>query len=572
MILSDYIANFLYENDIDTVFEMIGGMSVRIIDSLYKHGKIRIISNHHEQGAALAACGWAQTKNLPGVTISTSGPGATNLVTGIATSYFDSIPMIFITGQVNQNELSKSKNIRQLGFQETDIVSIVTPITKYAVQLERASDITEILPKAFKLANTGRKGPVLLDIPMNLQKENINLNSNNIAFDSKIEINVDTETVPKYKNIIKQINMELSKSKRPLFLLGGGIVQSRTKKLMRQIINKSNIPAVYSLHGKEIQESNSKLSLGLIGTYGNRWANIALQEADLLIVLGSRLDVRQTGADTNSFRQGKRIIQIEIEKEEINERVITDISASFDLAYFLPVLYENISTLECEEWIEHVNKMRDIFQDDKELIDIRGINPNYFLKTLGTKWGKNIQGFITDVGANQIWAAQSIPINDDQYFYTSGGMGAMGYALPVAIGSALANDNNKAVVVISGDGGIQCNIQELELLHRFNLPIKLIILNNNSLGMVKQLQDEICEARNPGTVLTYAAPNFINISSAYNIPAHKLSEHTEIDFELDWLFKLKCPSVLEVIIDINTNVYPKMKFGHKLNDMFPRSI
>lgn len=570
MTLSDYIAQFLYSNGVDTVFEMIGGMSVRIIDAIYRSERIKIISAHHEQGAALAACGWAKSKNIPGVAISTSGPGATNLITGIATSYFDSIPVIFITGQVNQNEISNTMEIRQLGFQETDIVSMASPITKYAVQLESASDITKILPKAFEIANSGRKGPVLLDIPMNLQKEEIHYVKGNKEAQAYSNVSLSPQSISIYEDTIDKLNLELTKSQRPLFLLGGGIVQSKTKEIMRAIVDKSKIPAVFSLHGKEILETASNFSVGLIGTYGNRWANMALYESDLLIVLGSRLDIRQTGADTESFKEGKRIIQIDIDKNEVGIRVAPEIKDCADLNEFLPPLYDRIQTHDDSHWVSHIKALKNRFIDDKELSDISGINPNYFLKQLGLIKTQHIHGYVTDVGANQIWAAQSIPIAGKQFFYTSGGMGAMGYALPVAIGAALAKiDDGKVIVAIVGDGGIQCNIQELELLHRFNLPVKLIILNNNSLGMVKQFQDEICDSRYPGTILTYGAPDFLKIAEAYNIPAITISDKFDINNGLNWLFATREPSILEVRIDVGTGIYPKMKFGHELNDMFP---
>ncbi|WP_455598420.1 thiamine pyrophosphate-binding protein [Cloacibacillus sp.] len=570
MLLSDYIEQFLYSNGVDTVFEMIGGMSVRIIDSIYKSGRIRIISAHHEQGAAFAACGWAKSKGIPGVAISTSGPGATNLITGIATSYFDSIPVVFITGQVNQNELSHSMGIRQLGFQETDIVSIVSPITKYAVQLESASDITKLLPRAFEIANHGRKGPVLLDIPMNLQKEEIQ-HTKRDKTPSICDMNLSPQVIQTYEGTINRLNIEIAKSQRPLFLIGGGVVQSNTKEIMRAIISKSTIPAVFSLHGKEVLETDSNLSVGLIGTYGNRWANIALYESDLLIVVGSRLDIRQTGADTKSFKDGKRIIQIDIDKNEIGVRIATEMSCCANLNDILPLLYDRIQTYDnASKWVHYIKTLKNKFKDDKELSGINGINPNYFLKQLGLIKAHDIQGYVTDVGANQIWAAQSIPISGKQFFYTSGGMGAMGYALPVAIGATLANiDEDKAVVAIAGDGGIQCNIQELELLYRLKLPIKLIILNNISLGMVKQFQDELCSSRYPGTVVTYGAPNFLKIAEAYNIPALTISQESDIGNGLNWLFATMGPSILEVSIDIDTGIYPKMQFRHKLNDMFP---
>lgn len=565
MTLSEYFARYIYSQGVDCLFEMIGGMSVRLIDAVYQMNKTKIISVHHEQSAAFAACGWAQSKNIPGVAVATSGPGATNLVTGIATCYFDSIPAVFITGQVNQCELSCGTSLRQLGFQEMDVVSVVKPITKYAVQLQNAQDITKILPDAFRIAKEGRHGPVLIDIPMNLQKDEIQVSDENYKIEKHPGITVNKIDSAGFCD---QINEALQKSKAPLFLLGGGVVQSQTKTLVHQLVEKIKIPAVYSLHGKGILPSNCEYSVGLIGSYGNRWANKALADSDLLIVLGSRLDIRQTGADTIRFSSGKKIFQIDIDPAELGNRVKNTLSLSADLASVMPTLLTKLNLFDKSEWLQSIEANMIKWPDTKELENISGINPNAFLKKLGMRSNINLAGFVTDVGANQIWSAQSLYLHRDQFFMTSGSMGSMGYALPTAIGASIAH-NNAGVAVIAGDGGFQCNIQELELIRRLNLPVKIIILNNHSLGMVKQFQWEYFDCRYPGTVTTYGAPDFIEIGNAYGIPSRRISEISQIEEALKWFIFTDGPLILDADIDINAGVLPKMQFGHGLDDMMP---
>lgn len=564
MTLSEYVAQYIHLRGVDTVFEMIGGMSVRLIDAIYRLGKTRIISMHHEQGAAFAACGWSQVKRIPGIAIATSGPGATNLITGIATCYFDSIPAVFITGQVNQDELSIDKEVRQLGFQETDIVTMVKPITKFALQLSTAQQITSVLPYAFEVASKGRCGPVLIDIPMNLQREVVNT----VAL-SYMNENPQIDMVEARK-FIQLLNVALLNAKRPLFLVGGGVLQSKTESKVRQMIEKTHIPAVFSLHGKCALDSNSQFTIGMIGSYGNRWANIALSNSDVLIVLGSRMDIRQTGADKDSFIRDKEIYQIDVDINEIDNRIITAASLCADLTEALPLVCNEIDEVHCSEWLATIDQQRQKYPDTEELIEILGINPNTFLKKLSIAAQGIIWGYVTDVGANQIWSAQSVLLDAKQRFITSGSMGAMGYALPTAIGASEALDNTKDIIVIAGDGGIQCNIQELELLKRLNLKVKVIILNNRSLGMVKQFQREYFDDRFPGTELTYGAPDFVKISDAYGIESMRLSMVEDVDNALAWLLAKDTPCLLEVTIDPDTGIFPKMQFGHSLDDMMPK--
>ena len=315
MKVATYIAKFLKSKQIDTVFELQGGMITRIIDELHNQGGIKIVSVHHEQAAAMAADAYARVKNIPGVALATSGPGATNLITGIGNCFFDSVPAIFITGQVNLNEQKADRPIRQLGFQETDIVSIIKPITKAAYSVKRAADIPNIFEQAYNISLQGRPGPVLIDIPMDIQNgecdESIEFIDSNIEYSDNKEI----------EDFISKLQQELKNSKKPLLLLGRGVRVANLVSEIMHFIEKLNIPVVMSLNGIDSIPYDNKNRIGFIGSYGNRWANYALGVSDLLLVLGSRLDLRQTGADIPTFTKGKKIFHVDIDKGELNNRI-----------------------------------------------------------------------------------------------------------------------------------------------------------------------------------------------------------------------------------------------------------
>ncbi|MDY4790469.1 MAG: thiamine pyrophosphate-binding protein [Bacteroidales bacterium] len=561
MKVATYIAKFLKSKQIDTVFELQGGMITRIIDELHNQGGIKIVSVHHEQAAAMAADAYARVKNIPGVALATSGPGATNLITGIGNCFFDSVPAIFITGQVNLNEQKADRPIRQLGFQETDIVSIIKPITKAAYSVKRAADIPNIFEQAYNISLQGRPGPVLIDIPMDIQNgecdESIEFIDSNIEYSDNKEI----------EDFISKLQQELKNSKKPLLLLGRGVRVANLVSEIRHFIEKLNIPVVMSLNGIDSIPYDNKNRIGFIGSYGNRWANYALGVSDLLLVLGSRLDLRQTGADIPTFTKGKKIFHVDIDKGELNNRIESFAVLNSDLKIFLQQISKNkFEPLSNPEWLEEINQKKNKKNDIMELNSIKGINPNIFIHKLSSK-SKLAKAFTTDVGNNQMWAAQSIEINTEQLFLSSSGMGAMGYSLPAAIGSCFAF-GIKPIVSISGDGGFQINIQELQTIVRNNLPIKIVIMNNHSLGMIRQFQDSYFNSCYQSTVWGYNSPDFSKIAEAYGIESFSIDKNDEIEKGLDMLWKNpNSPFLLNVSIDIHTNVYPKMLFGKPLTEM-----
>ncbi|MDD4529779.1 MAG: thiamine pyrophosphate-binding protein [Bacteroidales bacterium] len=561
MKVATYIAKFLKSKQIDTVFELQGGMITRIIDELHNQGGIKIVSVHHEQAAAMAADAYARVKNIPGVALATSGPGATNLITGIGNCFFDSVPAIFITGQVNLNEQKADRPIRQLGFQETDIVSIIKPITKAAYSVKRAADIPNIFEQAYNISLQGRPGPVLIDIPMDIQNgecdESIEFIDSNIEYSDNKEI----------EDFISKLQQELKNSKKPLLLLGRGVRVANLVSEIRHFIEKLNIPVVMSLNGIDSIPYDNKNRIGFIGSYGNRWANYALGVSDLLLVLGSRLDLRQTGADIPTFTKGKKIFHVDIDKGELNNRIESFAVLNSDLKIFLQQISKNkFEPLSNPEWLEEINQKKNKKNDIMELNSIKGINPNIFIHKLSSK-SKLAKAFTTDVGNNQMWAAQSIEINTEQLFLSSSGMGAMGYSLPAAIGSCFAF-GIKPIVSISGDGGFQINIQELQTIIRNNLPIKIVIMNNHSLGMIRQFQDSYFNSCYQSTVWGYNSPDFSKIAEAYGIESFSIDKNEDIEKGLDMLWKNpNSPFLLNVSIDIHTNVYPKMLFGKPLTEM-----
>lgn len=566
MKVSTYIAKFLKEKDIDTVFELQGGMITRIIDAIHHEGKIKIVSMHHEQAAAMAADAYGRITNKPGIALATSGPGATNLLTGIGSCYFDSVPAIFITGQVNLNEQKGDLPTRQLGFQETDIVSMAKPITKVAYGIKSAKEVPAFFAEAYSIAVEGRPGPVLIDIPMNIQNEEIEaLNIKDSDSNSGKE---STNPQTFFKNYLNA----LINSKRPLILVGRGIRASGAVEQFHEFLQKNQIPVVTSLLGFDALPYQHPQRIGFIGTYGNRWANYALGGCDLLLVLGSRLDLRQTGADIDSFQKDKMIYHIDIDQAELNNRIkncitlVGDLSGFFSIAKNFGMIYQ-----ASKEWLEDIEDKKQARPDIKELENISGINPNTFIHRL-SQASKQAKVFTADVGNNQMWCSQSLELTENQLFLTSGGMGAMGYSLPAAIGASITI-GNLPVVAIAGDGGFQINIQELQTIVRNKLPIKIVILNNHCLGMIRQFQDAYFDSCYQSTVWGFDSPDFEKIANAYGIGAYSIKELDEIEKGLFLLWEnSNLPFLLDVNIDIHTNVYPKMMFGSPINRMEPEDF
>ena len=556
---SDYIAETLSNHGVRYVFEVSGGMITHLLDSINKQGKIRIVSVHHEQAAAFAADAVGRMTGVPGVAMATSGPGATNLLTGMGSCYFDSSPAVFITGQVNRDEQKGDRKIRQLGFQETNIVVMAGPITKAAWKAGAVEELPELLERAFATAVDGRPGPVLVDVPMDIQR---------MAVTHPVPLVTARAMAPgPPAAVVNDALGQLRNARRPLVLVGGGIRSGLATDLLREFVRKLGVPVVHSLMGVDILPHDDVLRVGMIGTYGNRWANVALGNSDCILVLGSRLDVRQTGADTAAFMGGRSIIHVDCEPGEINNRLSGCTAIVSEMRSFLEVALSVVTPQNHSEWFAEIAAWREQWPDIDEQPNLKGINPNVVMHTLSAH-SAAASAFVVDVGNHQMWAAQSLDLNADQRFLTSGGMGSMGFALPAAVGAAVCS--GKPVVVVAGDGGFQCNLQELQTVVRNKLPMKIVIINNRCHGMVRQFQESYFEARYQSTLWGYDAPDFAGVARAYGMQGLTVEKPEDVEAGVKELWKdPSAPGLLQVMIDTYANAYPKIAFGRPITEMEP---
>lgn len=562
--ISDYIVNFLLTKNIDKVFGYIGGAVAHIYDSIDKNSNIEIVNCIHEQGAGFAAEGYARVTGKSGVAIVTSGPGATNLLTPIGSCYFDSIPTIFITGQVNTYEYKYDRPVRQIGFQETDIVSIVKPIVKYAVMIDKIENIKYELEKAYFISQCGRPGPILVDIPMNIQRSEVDIDSLESFFDGAEYYNIN-KSVHNNDKISKVVQL-LNKSSRPIVLIGGGVRLSHASEKLLEFISKYNIPIVYSLMGKDAISEDYPYNFGLIGSYGNRYGNLALANSDFIIVLGSRLDTRQTGTDLDTFAREAKIVQVDIDKNELGSKINIDIEINSTITDFLLKILDEEITIDTQMWLQKLQSYKGKFPSIVG-VDKKIKITNQILATL-SKYLEN-ENICVDVGQHQMWVAQSLMIkNSSQRVLFSGGMGAMGFALPCSIGACIGSQ--KRTIVIAGDGGIQMNIQELEIIKRRNLAIKIFVLNNQNLGMVRQFQELYFEKRYIGTVKDYSIPNLEAIAKAYGIQSRKITNINTIENEFEDIFSNNQPEFINIELPIQmTTVEPKLIVHEPIENMYP---
>ncbi len=560
---ADYIAEFLVAQGVKHVFEISGGMIMLLLDSLHRNGNVKVVTVHHEQAAGFAAEAIGRVTSVPGVAFATSGPGATNLLTAIGSCYFDSTPAVFITGQVNRHEMKGTRAIRQLGFQETDIVSMAQPITKGAWQAMTPEDVPLMLSRAFTLCREGRPGPVLIDIPMDVQRQDVTTPVQQVP---RPELHGEVSTA-----MLTDLFDKIHQSTRPLFLIGGGVRAARAEDLVRALAMQTRVPVVNSLHAMDVFPYDDPLRVGFIGTYGNRWANLALGTSDFLLVLGSRLDIRQTGSETAAFAANKNIFHVDCETGEVNNRVTGCQAIVADLELFLRKANEVAAEMSFEtpkEWLAQIARLRAEWPDTQEIKDAPGINPNVLIHELSAV-SKLAGAYTVDVGQHQMWAAQSVELTPGQRFLTSGGMGAMGFALPAAIGTALAI-SPQPVVMVAGDGGFQVNIQELQTVKRNDLPIKMVIINNRCHGMTRQFQQTYFEGRYGSALWGYSVPDFAKVAEAYGIRGRAIEDAEDIVEAVAWLWERPDdPALLEVRINTFVNAYPKIAFGKPISEMEP---
>ncbi len=568
MKLSDYLVEYLYKMGITDYFGYQGTMIAHFIDSIGKNCKVKNHVCYNEQGAAFEAVGYAKLTGKNVCAYSTSGPGATNLITGIADAYYDSVPVIFITGQLNTYEYSNIKTLRQQGFQETDIISIIKPITKYAVKINRATDIAYEIEKAIYEANNRRPGPVLLDIPMDIQRSEIDVEKLR-----HFEIPEDNIKDAHYLEVAEHIIKEIENSERPIVVLGNGIEKTgKGYENITKLINSLKIPVLYSMLAKSLISDDNKYNFGFMGTaYGQRYANmIGCKKANLIISLGCRLNGRTIGIKREKFNPNAKIIRIDIDKSELEYKINdNDVNYECDVNKLIETMNELLKTKklkEKEEWLSICrkikNKLKDIDNNIPEHL------PNKYVDIIN-KYTDNSTNIFVDVGQNQIWAAHSIKIKNNQKIVFSGGLGAMGFALPAAIGGCIAN-NRKKTFAITGDGGLQMNIQELQTLKVENLPITIFVFNNFSLGLIHQQQSDFFDNKFFGACKEggYEAPDFSAIGKAYKIQSYSVDNLTNFEEVMKTYDNAK-PTLIEIKLNVGTKAYPKTYFGHDMTNQRP---
>jgi acetolactate synthase-1/2/3 large subunit len=568
MNLSDYVLDFLIKKRVKKVFLITGGAISFLVDAFSRNNKIKYISVAHEQGAAMMADAYSRLGPNYSCTMVTSGPGATNLLTGIACSYFDSIPSLHICGQVNTYEQQGSNkstlNVRQVGFQETDIVNISKPITKFSYKLKDPKEIRYILEKSHHIATSGRPGPVLIDIPMDLQRCKINpikLKS----FQPKKQ--KKTKLSPKTNYVIN----EIKKSKKPVIILGGGVKYAGAEDNLKSFLKKLNIPIVTTWSGVDLIDHAQNKYIGNIGVYGSRAANFAIQNSDLFLSLGSRLDTRTTGGVPKNFARKAKKIMVDIDKNELNKKrgLKIDYKIHENVKSFLEQISSRLKLkISKQEWLGKCIewKKRYPIVEKKYYNDKKYVNPYVFIEFLSKKLSKK-ETIIADDGGHLTWTLQAFKIKYGQKLFSAFGNSPMGYSLPASIGASIAKGNSR-IFCIDGDGSIQINIQELHTINKLKLPIKIFVLNNNGYGIIKQFQELYLGKRFEASGKGVSNPNFEKISKAFNINYNIIKNYNDF-IKLDKIIKSKNAEFVEVILKPNQKIIPKLQFGNPIEDMSP---
>jgi acetolactate synthase I/II/III large subunit len=546
---SQLLIELLESKGVDICFGYPGGAILPFYDELYK-SKIKHILVRHEQGAVHMAEGYARATGKIGVCIATSGPGATNLVTGLTDAKLDSIPVMAITGQVSTSAIGTD------AFQEADIFGITIPITKYNALVKTSDELARTFEEAYKISMGGRPGPVLIDFPKDVQVQK----TKKLKAD-KLKIAVHHYEKPEMKGDLEAFANALNNAKKPLLYVGGGAINSKASKEIFKLAEKANIPVTTTLMGIGAFPGTHKLSLGMLGMHGTAYANKAVIECDYILNLGARFDDRV--AKIGEFAESAVRAHIDIDSSEFNKRVDVDYLLHGDLKDVLQKLIPLVKPNEHKEWNENLNRIK---KDHPLDFDGSGSNikPQEFIDRL-YKRTKGEAIISTDVGQHQMWAAQYYLFDQPNNWLTSGGLGTMGYGLPAAIGAKFGRPD-KTVICISGDGSIQMNIQELATIRMYNLGVKVIVFNNNFLGMVRQWQELFYEERFSHSEWNYN-PDFVKLANAYEIPAMKVTKKDEIDQALDFFLKDDKASFLEVLVPAEEKVFPMIPAGLSQKDM-----
>ncbi|RKS94154.1 acetolactate synthase large subunit [Flavobacterium limicola] len=553
---AEAVIRCLLEEGVDLVYGYPGGAIMPVYDELYKFkDQLHHVLVRHEQGATHAAQGFARATGKVGVAIATSGPGATNLVTGIADAQIDSTPMVCITGQVGKHLLGSD------AFQETDIIGISTPVTKWNYQITEASEIPEIIAKAFYIARSGRPGPVLIDITKNAQFDEIEFSYKKCtsirSYNPKPVLNLD-----KVKEAAEIINT----AKKPFIIFGQGVILSEAEAELKALVEKSGIPAAWTILGLSAMPTDHPLNVGMVGMHGNYGPNVLTNECDVLIALGMRFDDRVTGNLATYAKQAK-VIHFEIDPAEVDKNVKTTVAVLADLKESLTALLPLIKSNSHESW--H-NEFKEKYEIELEAV----INDELKPKREGISMGETIEMInkhskgdaimVSDVGQHQMFACRYAKFNSTKSNVTSGGLGTMGFALPAAIGAKMGMPNREVVAII-GDGGFQMTIQELGTIFQTKVPVKIVVLNNEFLGMVRQWQQLFFDKRYASTEMIN--PNFIAIAEGYYIKAKKVTKREDLDAAVAEMMASKESYFLEVMVEKENNVFPMIPTGASVSDI-----
>ena len=545
------VCEALIREGVDVIFGLPGGAILPLYQTLPQYPELRHILVRHEQGAAHAADGYARVTGRPGVAWATSGPGATNLVTGIGTAQMDSVPMVVVTGQVGRAAIGSD------AFQETDITGITLPITKHNYLVMHASEIPRVIKEAFHIANTGRPGPVLVDIPKDV-------------FIEEVEVNWDEEkALPGYKpnlkgngKMVKQAAELINSAQRPVIMAGHGVIISRAYDELRELAEKAQIPVITSLLGIGCFPENHVLSVGMPGMHGMAYANLAIEEADLLIALGMRFDDRITG-DTSTFARGSKKIHVDVDPSEIGKNIPVDVPIVGDVKRVLGALNSQVNEASRVEWM---HRIEDLKRDHPSMLirETDKLIPQYVIKEIAEATDGHAV-IVTGVGQHQMWAAQHYTFNDPCTLVSSGGAGAMGYEVPGAMGAQVGSPD-KVVWSIAGDGGFQMTMCELATMVENQIPVKIAIFNNGFLGMVRQWQELFYERSYVATGYS-GNPDFVKLAEAFGIFGARVTDKTQVRTAIEQAMEFDGPALVDFVVEQEENVYPMIPSGMSVTDM-----
>lgn len=554
---AEAVIRCLLEEGVDLIYGYPGGAIMPVYDELYKFkDQLHHVLVRHEQGATHAAQGYARATGKVGVAIATSGPGATNLVTGIADAQIDSTPMVCITGQVGKHLLGSD------AFQETDIIGISTPVTKWNYQITDASEIPEIMAKAFYIAKSGRPGPVLIDITKNAQFEEF-------EFSYKKCTGIRSYVaVPKLKLDKVAAAAELINSaKKPMIVFGQGIILGQAEALFKEFIEKSGIPAAWTILGLSALPTNHELNVGMLGMHGNYGPNVLTNQCDVLIALGMRFDDRVTGNLATYAKQAK-VVHFEIDPAEVDKNVKTDVAVIGDVKEALAALIPLIDAKSHTSWHNEFKEkykieLEQVINEELKPTNNKGISMGETIEMIN-KHSKGDAILVSDVGQHQMFTCRYAKFNSTKSNVTSGGLGTMGFALPAAIGAKMGRPDREVVAII-GDGGFQMTIQELGTIFQTKVPVKIVVLNNEFLGMVRQWQELFFDHRYASTEMVN--PNFVAIAEGYYIKAKKVTQREDLDAAVAEMMSSKESYFLEVMVEKENNVFPMIPTGASVSDI-----